>query len=205
MLNHLNRINWIRLFIWYSTILCTAYFLSIGYIYIDSSTTDEQSWNALSSTIGFITYSIFVLLLYLSPINSFFPNFTTVKRLIPIKRDLGISVFILTATHFIIVVASCFAEHGYFPVAALILHPIIASGFISFIIFTALAMTSNSISMQLLGWIKWKKLHKTVYIAQALIIIHVLFQGTIGGYIIIFTMIPLIFFQYMRFSHKSTT
>ncbi len=49
--------------------------------------------------------------------------------------------------------------------------PYITVGFLSFLILTALAATSNALSMRRLG-LRWKQLHRLVYVAALLAVLH---------------------------------
>lgn len=47
-------------------------------------------------------------------------------------------------------------------------------GFTAFVVLAALAVTSNDFSVRRLGTKRWKSLHRTVYLASALVTVHVL-------------------------------
>ncbi len=53
-------------------------------------------------------------------------------------------------------------------------HPILLPGFIAFIIFAILAITSNNVSIRILAITRWRKLHKLVYLGEFFVIVHLL-------------------------------
>jgi sulfoxide reductase heme-binding subunit YedZ len=77
------------------------------------------------------------------------------------------------------------------------LHPaIIPAFFIAFPIMLMLAVTSNNYSVKKLSFSKWKRLHKTVYIAEFAIMVHMALMGSLR--LMLFLFIPLCFLQFMR-------
>ena len=135
---------------------------------------------------------LLVLTLSLNPLQYLFPRSTFLKKINHHRRILGVACFSYAAVHvfcFIIKRGSLAATFRF------LLHPALLPGAIAFIIFLALALTSNNYSVKEMGFLNWKKLHKTVYIAEALIFIHMLFLSPRVGFLVF---IPLVTLQLIR-------
>ncbi len=93
------------------------------------------------------------------------------KRLIPLRKTLGLYAFFYAALHLFV-----FAVVDYGLVLtriwdALLRTPYVLVGLASFLILLLLALTSNRWAMRRLGK-NWKRLHRWVYLAAILAIIH---------------------------------
>lgn len=114
-------------------------------------------------------YALVLLLLSLActPINTVFG----LKQVLPLRKPLGLYAFMYAGLHFMIFIG---LDYGFDP--DLLLEAIFEKryalvGFAAFLILLPLALTSTR------GWMKrlgksWKRLHRLVYLAGLLVIIH---------------------------------
>ncbi len=128
----------------------------------------------------------------LNPLRSLFATSKILRTLNKHRRILGVAIFNYALLHVI-----CFLVKRGGIMASLkwIKHPIILPGFIAFLIFIPLALTSNKFSLKHLKFPKWKKLHTKAYIAEWGIFIHmILWGGDTATYGLLFFM-PLFILQ----------
>lgn len=143
---------------------------------------------------AYTALTLYVGLLLLNPLISLFPKQKWLKNLNKYRQQIGVSCFIyalIHATGFVV------KRGGILKAIPWIVHPVILLGFASLSILFALAITSNRLSMKRLGP-RWKKLHKATYIAQWLILFHMIFAGTTNNYVAALAFIPLVAFQLVR-------
>jgi sulfoxide reductase heme-binding subunit YedZ len=184
----------VKAFIWG---LCSLPFLAI---IILAALYGPLSPEFLSWNIAITGYSGAVLLaicLILPPLHKIFPSiklFTTLKRY---QKQIGLSVFYYALIHG----ASFFINRKistgsydwiYF------FHPVIIPGVGALLILLVLSLTSNTYSKKKLTYKKWKNLHRFVYLAEAGVFLHMIFQG---GKILLWgcaIFIPLMICQFFR-------
>lgn len=94
------------------------------------------------------------------------------RSLILIRRYLGVLTFVILVFHLVLYLAL----EGFEPQAFTQLYTktYLILGTLAWFIFLILALTSNDFSMRRLGGRRWKKLHRMVYIAMALVSVHVM-------------------------------
>jgi len=110
---------------------------------------------------------LLVLALAVTPLNTLFGW----RRLIPLRRPLGVYAFLYALLHFLTFLV---LDYGLDPVLlreAIFEKKYALVGFSAFLILLPLALTSTQGWMKRLGK-RWKKLHKLVYIAAVLVVIH---------------------------------
>jgi len=101
------------------------------------------------------------------------------------RRHLGVTMFFIAATHGIFSVIQFHTLGNVNPIVSLFLSnthydsllkfPFEIFGFFALIIFFLMAITSHDFWLHNLGARTWKTLHMLVYVAYALIILHILF------------------------------
>lgn len=98
---------------------------------------------------------------------------TGVSSITRFRRMLGLYVYFYVVLH----VGSylLFMADWSQLVSDLIKRPYISVGFVSFLLLSALAITSNKVSMRRLGS-RWGVLHRLVYLAVVLVLIHFVWQ-----------------------------
>jgi methionine sulfoxide reductase heme-binding subunit len=89
-----------------------------------------------------------------------------------LRRMLGLITFGYALLHF----TTYFALDQFFDMRAILADVVkrkfITLGFLAFLILAALAMTSTNAAVRRMGYVRWKRLHRFVYAAAALGLIH---------------------------------
>jgi methionine sulfoxide reductase heme-binding subunit len=155
---------------------------------------NPQNWKPLTSYSGYAAVGFLIALLSLNPLKKLQPKLMLVTYLNRYRRELGVAAFSFATVHLI-----CFIikRGGIFNTLPYALHPAIAPALlVAYPIFFLLAITSNQYSVKKLTFVKWKKLHSTVYIAEAGIILHMILVGQKMWAAILF--IPVLILQFMR-------
>ena len=144
---------------------------------------------------GYIAFSLLILLLAINPLKVLFKNTVFLNRVNKYRRIIGVAVFTYSILHLL-----CFIikKGGVSHAIEYIFHPLIITAFVSFVIFTFLAITSNNYSVKKIGYIRWKKLHEKVYIAEFGVMIHMILMGGNARVFGIAAFIPLMIVQYIR-------
>lgn len=135
-----------------------------------------------------------ILILSLNPLKSLFETSVFLKKLNRHRREIGVACFSYSLVHL-----ACFIvkRGGLSETLKFTLHPALISVFwIGFPIFFLLAITSNNATIKKMGFLKWKKLHNKVYLAEIAVFIHMLVLGAIK--LALSTFIPLLILQYLR-------
>ena len=151
-------------------------------------------WKLLTSYSGYLAVSFLVLTLSLNPLKNLQPQWIWVLKLNRYRRQLGVASFSCALIHFV-----CFLikRGSFYKAVPYFLHPAIIPAIgIAFPILLMLAMTSNNYSVKKLSFSKWKQLHKTVYIAEAAVITHMILMGELLFALCFF--IPLGILQLLR-------
>lgn len=86
------------------------------------------------------------------------------RRLVPLRKWAGLWAFAFAGVHILYFLADYFRMKIWGQVFTYV-------GLVAFIILTALAITSHKRAMKLLGR-NWKRLHRLVYIAGVLVVLH---------------------------------
>jgi len=132
----------------------------------------------LEQIYGFISLFLLYICLLISPLKVIFSKNYLLEKLVYLRRALGVSVAYFALLHIVVSVwfqFSGLASLGYLPVRfqlSLLL------GAIAFIILVFLTITSLDKAVKLLSFRYWKVLHRFVYVAAILIVIHVWMIGT---------------------------
>jgi sulfoxide reductase heme-binding subunit YedZ len=158
---------------------------------------DYTLYKEFISYSGYLALSFFFITLILNPLKSFKPKWMWVIKFSRYRRELGVASFSYALVHL-----TCFIIKriigGFFEGLVYFLHPaIIPAFFIAFPIMLMLAVTSNDYSVKKLSFPKWKKLHKSVYLAELAIMVHLILMENL--LLTLFTFVPLSFLQIKRF------
>lgn len=161
---------------------------------------NSNNWKVLTSYSGYFAVGFFVTVLSLNPLKNLFPKWMFITLLNRHRQELGVATFFYATIHLI-----CFIikRGGIIKTLPFTLHPAIGPVLlIGYPILFLLAITSNKYSTKKLTFLKWKKLHKMVYIVEATVVIHMILVGQKLWAAILF--IPLLTIQFMRKRNKGT-
>lgn len=118
----------------------------------------------------------------IGPLTAVFPRLPARGVLLAGRRAVGVSAFVIAIPH-----VACYLvpvllqnwralyEPGLLWVVGLVL------GLLALIDLTMLAWTSRDAAVKALGGKRWKRLHRTVYVAAPVLFLHALFVGTDFG------------------------
>ena len=166
-------------------------FLMLSLLAIDST-----YWKALTWYSGYLAVFFLCFVLWINPLKSLFPTWVWLKRLNHYRREIGVAAFSCALTHFV-----CFLIKRGWNVKEtlpfLFLHPAIVPAFWGgFVVMAVLAITSNNASVKKLGFVRWKKIHSKVYIAEWCVFIHMMLVKQRIQALLIF--VPLFLLQIIR-------
>lgn len=111
---------------------------------------------------------LLLLTLSLTPLRLLLPRDPVIRFLLLHRRDFGVATFLYSAAH---AVAYVMREADFGVIVSEALAADLATGWLAGIIFLALAVTSNDISVRRLGR-RWKRLHTAAYLAAVLTFVH---------------------------------
>ena len=111
---------------------------------------------------------ILILALAITPLRLLLPQDPVMRFLLLHRRDLGIATFAYAAAH---AAAYIVREADFTVIVEEALGMDLATGWIAGLIFLALALTSNDVSVRKLGR-RWKRLHTAVYAGAILTLVH---------------------------------
>ncbi len=148
-------------FVWiilYAPLLAQTYRYQLELVFYG----EYPHWTGLQST------RLVLVALAITPLRLFFPNTTWVKWLLLHRRAIGVASFIYALLHLVAYLVykgnlQSIVQEGQ-TIGLL-------TGWLAFVIFLLLAVTSNDYSLRLLLR-RWKTLHKAVYLGAALTLVH---------------------------------
>jgi sulfoxide reductase heme-binding subunit YedZ len=111
---------------------------------------------------------LLLLTLAVTPLLRLLPRAAAIRWLIRRRRDIGLVTFFYALAH---TVAYLVQKSDVQLIVSEGLEAGLLTGWIAFLVFIALAVTSNDASVRALGR-KWRSLHKTVYVAAILTYLH---------------------------------
>jgi len=111
---------------------------------------------------------LLLLTLAVTPLLRLLPRAAAIRWLIRRRRDIGLVTFFYALAH---TVAYLVRKSDLQLIVSEGLEAGLLTGWIAFLVFVALAVTSNDASLRALGR-KWRSLHKTVYVAAILTYLH---------------------------------
>lgn len=176
-------------------IFCSIPFwiLAIQALYLEPS----LFWKKSLVFCGYTAASLLALCLSVAPMHKHLPQSRLLTVLNQRKREIGLSAFFYALIHAFSYFMKKYITSSQLPWNNL-LHPIILPGLLALTILLILALTSFNFWIKKLTWKRWKALHRTVYIAEAAVFLHMLLQGgtvAIWGSLIF---IPLFICQRLR-------
>lgn len=125
--------------------------------------------------------SLYLLFLTLTPglVRAYFPHFILDSLLIKSRRALGVNTFIFGLVHgliaFIYYYSGSWQKISTLPLAYQIAFYLASA---ALIIFTLLAITSFDKIVEIITFQKWKILHRFIYLAFLMIVLHAFIRGT---------------------------
>lgn len=148
---------------WIWTLLSLP-FLIIGFRFAGDTLTYGQ---VLHQT-GWLSAALLIAALSVTPLRSLPGSQRWFMSIAPHRRALGVASFAYAALHTGVYLerkwgADLIVREG--------LEAPLATGWLAFVLFSALAITSNNTSVRLMGR-RWKQLHRGVYLATALVFVH---------------------------------
>lgn len=130
-------------------------------------------------TFGSLAGNLLIGILFLSPLATIL-RMRLLVLLMGMRRELGILMGYLACVHgFGYLLDSRFTQRVFFDISFSSVRSIpwgIFAGCVGLIMIVSLLSTSNTISIKILGGKRWKQLHRLVYPAFIIIIIHRFFQ-----------------------------
>ena len=111
---------------------------------------------------------LLLLTLAVTPLLRLLPRAAAIRWLMRRRRDIGLVTFLYALAH---TVAYLVRKGNLQLIASEGLEAGLLTGWIAFLVFIALAVTSNNVSVRSLGR-RWRNLHKTVYVAAILTYLH---------------------------------
>ncbi|RZI46961.1 ferric reductase-like transmembrane domain-containing protein [Candidatus Finniella inopinata] len=160
-------------------------------------TYNGSQWELLTPYSAYFAVSFLVLTLSLNPIKKLKPQWVWVLKLNRHRRQLGVASFSCALIHFV-----CFLimRGSFYKAVPYFFHPAIIPGvWVAFPILLVLAISSNNRSVKKLTFPKWKQLHRTVYLAEGVIIVHMILMGEFVFALCFF--VPLVGLQLLRFKN----
>lgn len=143
--------------------------LAAPFVYISARhATDTISYGKVIHETGQWSVGLLFLAMAITPLRRAFASAKWTNSLLYHRRAIGVASFAYAAHHTIVYLerkwgANLIITEG--------LKPSLATGWIALFIFLLLALSSNNGSVRILGR-KWKPLHRSVYIAAALVFAH---------------------------------
>lgn len=161
-------------------------------------------WSSTLAISGYSAAALLAISLALSPMHKHLPTSPFFGILNRHKREIGLSAFFYAAMHVFSYFMKGLIKKGTIEWIYLI-HPVIIPGEIAFIILSLLALTSFNYWIKKLTWQRWKSLHRTVYIAEAAVFLHMGLQFGIVSIWGCLIFIPLFVCQRLRLNNNSNS
>jgi sulfoxide reductase heme-binding subunit YedZ len=162
----------------------------------------KKFWNQSISITGYTAAVLLALSLSFSPLHKHFPKSQFFAILNRHKREVGLSAFYYAAIHVIGYFVKDYIKHGAIDWHFL-LHPVLIPGEIALIILMLLAITSYDYWIRRMSWHRWKTLHRSVYIAEAAVFLHMGLQFGVVSIWGCLIFIPLLICQRLRLHHST--
>lgn len=144
--------------------LTTWLILAIPGIALIRSAATDPSWHDLLHISGEFSARLLVITLVLTPLRTVLPTWRLAAWLMARRRWLGVAAFGYAALH----LAFYGIHEGLWTELA---QPEILTGWLAFLIFVPLALTSNHASVVAMGR-SWKRLQRGAYLAAVFTVLH---------------------------------
>lgn len=159
---------------------------------------DPKNWKALTPYSGYFAVGFLITTLALHPLKKLLPRWMLITKLNRYRQEFGVAVFSFATIHMICFIIKRGSIMKTLPYA---LHPAIGPVLlVAYPILFFLAISSNQYSVKKLTFVKWKKLHRYVYLAEAAIILHMILVREKFWATVLFT--PLVMLQFIRIMKK---
>jgi methionine sulfoxide reductase heme-binding subunit len=129
---------------------------------------DTISYGKVIHETGQWSIGLLFLAMVITPLRRAFTSAKWINTLVYHRRAIGVASFAYAAHHTIVYLER---KWGADLILTEGLKPSLATGWIALFVFLLLALSSNNSSVRILGR-KWKPLHRSVYIAAALVFAH---------------------------------
>lgn len=139
--------------------------------------------------VGNMAEMTLLFILFLSPLSKIF-RIRLFSQLMGLRREFGILMGCLAIAHgisyFIDPLSFSLSIAPYLDADFLSMPPLFYFGILGLLLTLPLLLTSNNLSMRLLGGKKWKMLHRIVYVLLLAVLLHVFFvQSARRGYAVV--------------------
>lgn len=149
----------------------------IIYTVVKSVVPVDLQMSQLVQVYAFAATIYLYLALLISPLIHSFRSIPYAGTLVKSRRGLGISAYIFACLHaYIVIFVNIGGITRFLSLPEQFMYPM-RFGLIAFFILTLLAITSFDSIMRKITFPKWKWLHRSVYVASVLIMIHALLLG----------------------------
>lgn len=181
---------------WLVHLICLLPFASLLYAAFRNTLGPDPA-DALAIETGLWTLRFLLLSLAISPVRSF----TGWAKVMPYRRTFGLYALFYASAHFLTYIAFLLQFRWAEISSDILERPYITVGFVAFLILVVLGSTSTRAMMRRLGR-RWKQLHKLVYVANVLGLIHLIWilrtdltEAVIYGSILL----PLLMYRIYRY------
>jgi methionine sulfoxide reductase heme-binding subunit len=145
-------------------------FVPLANILFDAATGDlgVEPVEALVRRTGWWALTLLIATLAVTPVR----RLTGWNRLIQIRRPVGVIAFVYAVTHFVVYVAIKQWFALSYIIEDILERPFITAGFTAMCLLVPLAATSTRNSIRKLGGKRWQRLHRLIYPAAMLGVLH---------------------------------
>lgn len=144
---------------------------------------------------GFVACVLLATVLTFTPLRVLFPKAKPALALNRHRRLVGVAAFAYALVHLSVHIVY---EGGFGTFAEDIKKPFILTGMVAFTILLALAATSPHRVLRAMGAINWKRLHRLVYVAAALVAYHQAAARKIFPMQVLWIFVPLAVLEILR-------
>lgn len=160
-----------------------------------------NNWDLFLSYAGYLSVGFLIVTLSLNPLKSIF-GWYWVVFLNRYRRALGIASFLYATLHLGCFIIKRILINGFWDGLVYFFHPgIIPAFWVAWPILIILTITSHDYFVKKMKYKRWKSLHKSVYIAQIAIMVHLILTDHVWLMLSLF--MPLMVLQYMRWKKVS--